>query len=275
MKTKYSAKYLRHVVLREMNKGLLFEKINQEQYDNAKKIKWPKEIKLLGTSTKVQKNKKQGVLTGIIYLAPHVESLIYGGKNICPAASPGCSMACLGRRSMRLYMQRGFNSKAWKTLLWLYRPDLFKKILIGEITKLVKRAAKLNLIPSVRLNGSSDICWEKKFPMLFKLFPDVIFYDYTKISKRVMAKLPDNYKLTFSQHESNKPMSRKLLNSGYNVAIVFSNLEEAVKEGYKNWPVYDGDITDFRPYDKSGVIGLSVKAHVKDSTGFIIKNETG
>ena len=75
----------------------------------------------------------------------------------------------------------GTNAKAWKTLLWLYCPDLFKAMLIREIGILENRARKQGLIPGVRLNGSSDVVWERSFPEVFKRFPGVTFYDYTKI----------------------------------------------------------------------------------------------
>ena len=52
-----------------------------------------KKQKLLGIDTnyKTIKNKKVGVLTGILYMAPYKLS----GKNVCPAASVGCAAACL------------------------------------------------------------------------------------------------------------------------------------------------------------------------------------
>ena len=47
---------------------------------------------LLGISNaKTSKGEDLGVLTGILYLAPHT----IGGKNLCPFASAGCAAACL------------------------------------------------------------------------------------------------------------------------------------------------------------------------------------
>lgn len=55
--------------------------------------------KLLGIDTnyKTIKNRKVGVLTGILYMAPYNLS----GKNVCPAASTGCAAACLNSRPGR------------------------------------------------------------------------------------------------------------------------------------------------------------------------------
>jgi len=53
--------------------------------------------------------------------------------------------------------------------------------------------------------------------------------------------------------------------------MVFKDHESAIKNGYLGYEVVNGDLIDFRPLDKKGIIiGLSVKGHAKDLTGFII-----
>jgi hypothetical protein len=37
---------------------------------------------ILGTSTKVEKNRRVGLLTKVVYLAPARESVAYGGRNL-------------------------------------------------------------------------------------------------------------------------------------------------------------------------------------------------
>ncbi len=93
----------------------------------------------------------------------------------------------------------------------------------------------MGVSPAIRLNGTSDIIWEKKFPELFFLFPQVIFYDYTKISKRFSSNwlLPKNYFLIFSRTEDNDPECEKLLKQGHNVAVVFGDMMPDTLGGYE------------------------------------------
>lgn len=240
---------------------------------NAQRIKFPKDLRILGTSIKVQKNKKTGALTSILYMSPHHESIQYGGRNFCPMASKGCSFACLGAKSKRLSMNVGHNSKIWKSLLWVWRPDILKDLLFREIESLRKKAYRKGLKPSVRLNGATDIIWERKIPNLFSTFPDVQFYDYTKIATR-FNNLPPNYHLTFSRSESNEKECMSILRKGFNVAVVFQDLDRAIKTGWKGYPVFNADESDYRPSDPFGIAGLSVKSHInpKKSNGFVVLN---
>lgn len=270
---------LRKFVIKEMAEAVVTGRISKGQLWKARRIKFPLFPRLLGTSTKVIKNEKENALTSIVYLAPASESVAYGGHNVCPWASKGCSMACLGINSKRLRMSTGRNSKAWKTLLFLYKRNIFEWMLFNEIKVLVQRAAKKNLKPSVRLNGTSDIAWESIFPDIFYKFPQVQFYDYTKSINRYNAflqgKLPPNYYLTFSHSEINLPEVKQVLAMGGNVAMVFKSLPKAMERGYEGFRVYNGDLTDYRPSDPIGVVvGLSIKGHAKDNgAGFIINNE--
>jgi hypothetical protein len=270
---KLRTKDIRKLVLDKMKEKFKAGLLNSSQMARAYKVKFPEEITLIGTSLKVLKNEKEDALTGIIYLAPSSESVSYGGHNICPWASKGCANACLGIRSARLRMTSGRNSKAWKTLLFVYRRDIFKSFLINEIRNLVVRAGKKNMKPSMRLNGTSDILFEAIAPELFSMFPEVQFYDYTKIENRFYAKLPQNYYLTFSRSENNEDSCKRILAKGFNVSVVFEDLQKALKIGHSGYKVINGDLTDFRPSDEKGVIvGLSIKGNAKDDSGFIVKN---
>ena len=67
----------------------------------------------------------------------------------------------------------------------------------------INRANKINFIPAIRLNGTSDIQWEnvrysvngKEFT-LFTEFPNVQLYDYTKIAN-LKKRLPKTIILLF------------------------------------------------------------------------------
>ena len=61
---------------------------------------------------------------------------------------------------------------------------------------------------------------QNKNQTIFEAFPDVEFYDYTKIGGR-KAKPDENYSLTFSRSEDNEKQVAKAMNRGQNVAVVF------------------------------------------------------
>jgi hypothetical protein len=147
------------------------------------------------------------------------------------------------------------------------RPLFFEQ-LIKEIGSLIRKAERENLIPAVRLNGTSDIQWEKiryKNQTIFGRFPDLQFYDYTKIPNR---KTPLNYDLTFSLSESNEKHARNELSRGRRVAVVFRN---ELPSTFWSVPVVDGDTSDIRFNDPDKcIVGLKAKGTAKyDDTGFV------
>jgi hypothetical protein len=147
------------------------------------------------------------------------------------------------------------------------RTEFFLKDRVGFLFQLkdeIERAIRLNkdkAIPVFRLNGTSDLPYEKYRVFeggknIFELFPDVQFYDYTKNWTRFDKVLPSNYYLTFSRSETNHDKSMELLSRGINVAWVFTKLPENF-EGYE---VINGDETDLRFLDKRGcIVGLKYK----------------
>ena len=213
-------------------------------------------MKLLGidTNAKTVKGQKKGYLTAITYLAPSDAS---GVTNTCPSASRGCRRACLftsGRGRMSNVMEARIN----KTKLFVEDQTAFMLQLKKEITAFIKKASKLNLIPCVRLNGTSDIAWEDiklDGKNIMEYFSDLQFYDYTKRLARVAAyangKLPKNYHLTFSRSENTGDETVKdILNRGVNVAVVYADELPAYDFGFVE--VINGDESDLRFRDKMG-----------------------
>ncbi len=144
-------------------------------------------------------------------------------------------------------------------------------MLIKETRALIRKAERENLIPVVRLNGSSDIPFERvrvgEYENIMAIFPDVQFYDYTKRANR--KALPTNYHLTFSLAEDNDADARTAFAHGLNVAVVF----DKVPTTFNEQRVINGDETDLRFSDPSGVIvGLKAKGKArKDMSGFVRK----
>jgi hypothetical protein len=220
----------------------------------------------IGGDPKTRKGQKMGWLTAILYLVPAGQ---LGTKNLCPWAG-ACKQACLfnqGRGKMS-NVQKG---RLRKTKLFEQDPQQFVDILASEIKKAVFWSASQGFRLSVRLNGTSDVAWEKYG--IQDRFPHVPFYDYSKgshrIEKYLAGKLPENYSLTFSRDEQNGAKAASLAKRGANVAAVF---REKLPEEWQGLPVLDGDINDLRFLDPAGhIVGLKAKGSAKkDQSGFIL-----
>lgn len=225
-------------------------------------------LKLLsvGTNAKTVKGDGEEALTAIMYLAPHDMS----GYEVCPSSSEGCRNVCLvtaGRGSMTSVQQ----ARIRKTKLFFEDNDTFIKTLLSDIQIFNTFCQDMDVQGYVRLNGTSDILWED-YGFIEK-FPDLRFYDYTKIHGRDISMYP-NYRLTFSRSENHTEEDiRSAIKQGHNVAIVFDKLPKT----YLDIPVIEGDLSDLRWEDPSGVIvGLVAKGKAKKATkeedrGFVIR----
>ena len=174
---------------------------------------------------KILKGTKYGYLTAIMHFAPFRLS----GFNVCPGATAPCIAACLntaGRGGMNKigedtnYVQE---ARKARTLFYFNETEKFMAQLVREVKSVVTLAAKHGLKPAIRLNGTSDVRWENEkvggVRNIMEMFPNVTFYDYTKLHNR--RNLPPNYTLTFSRSESNEEKALKALSNGMNVAVVF------------------------------------------------------
>jgi hypothetical protein len=238
----------------------------------------PKMILSASADAKTIKGQVHGYLTGILYLAPSDIS----GVNLCPFAGlAGCEVACLytaGRGAFSNVQLARIN----KANLFNKDRELFMLSLVYSIKKVIRDAIKQGLIPVIRLNGTSDIQWEKigltvdgiQYENIMEVFPQVQFYDYTKIPTR--SNIPTNYDLTFSYSgvESFQPVWQKALKNDElkRFAVVFSK-RDAMPTQFAGMNVIDGDSTDLRFLDKSNVIvGLYAKGKAKqDKTDFVVQ----
>jgi hypothetical protein len=159
-----------------------------------------------------------------------------------------------------------------KTKMFFENRDEFLKILRDDIKSLATKAKRINMLPAVRLNGTSDIDWTR-FDIMNQ-YPNVQFYDYTKVLNRLSKSIPHNYHLTFSKSEVNDDACISALNLGFNVAVVFNTKKgHPLPEKYMGYPVYSGDETDVRFKDPKGgfIIGLIAKGDAKkDESGFVV-----
>ena len=229
-------------------------------------------MKLLSTANpKIQKGTKLGYLSFILHLAPADLS----GKETCPKRTAGCTAACLNTAGRGGMFKKGETTnviqqaRIRKTRYFFEARDYFMMDLVADIKLGIKQAAKLGLTPVFRLNGTSDLAWEKytiNDKNIFELFPNVQFYDYTKVLGRKVAKY-SNYHLTFSAADGNDADVAKAIEQGMNVAMVFDKLPEV----YAGRAVNDADEHDLRFLDpKNTIAGLKAKGRAKkDTTGFV------
>lgn len=213
---------------------------------------------------KTKKGLGRGYLTGIMYLAPAKLS----GIEVCPKRSAGCTAACLFSAGRGRFYQVT-RQRMIKTLAWHLDKPRFIATIKESIRKVVVKARNAGLTPVIRLNGTSDILWHR-ITDIMQAYPDVQFYDYTKIAASFDSLIPANYHLTFSGSERNGTDAARVLQANGNVAVVFAGELPAEYLGYK---VINGDLTDLRFLDAKGcVVGLKAKGKAKqDSTGFVVK----
>ena len=221
---------------------------------------------LLGSSKKAEKTRCVGVLARVLNFTPGV---------FCSHASQGCLAACLGHCSGRMPMPTHALARDRRTAFYVEMTPLFIQMLTVELSQLEKEAHRQGLIPAARLNGSSDLPWETLHPELFSEFPDIHFFDYTKVPSRMERYLNDptwstNYHLTFSAQQNNHEEARNVLDQGGTVAAVFW---PELPESLWGYPVLDGDKHDARFLDQAGtIVGLKAKGKAKnDVTGFVIR----
>jgi len=226
---------------------------------------------------KIAKGLKYDHATYILHLAP---STLSGVMDTCPMASDGCKKACLNTAGRGgIYKKGEFtnviqDARIRKTKLFHSDKAEFFNQLILDIKLAQKQTARMGKKLSIRLNGTSDIVWERKrIPSgefmgmtIFEVFPDVQMYDYTKIPNR---KTPSNYHLTFSNADGNLLNVIKAITADMNVAVVFRG---ALPSTWRGLPVISGDDSDLRFLDlPNHIIGLTAKGKAKkDTSGFVV-----
>ena len=246
-------------------------------------------MKLLSLGNpKTLKGMKQGYNTYILHLAPASLS----GHNTCPKATAGCIDACLNTAGRGGMFKRGEvtntiqQARIRKTQLFFNDRDLFMSLLVKDITLAIKQSEKKGLIPVFRLNGTSDLSWEKYsvvrngvvYTNIFHAFENIQFYDYTKVLGRKVQNIK-NYHLTFSMADGNYMDCKRAVEEGMNIAVVFG-----IKKGTAmpakffnhNLQVFNGDESDLRFLDPKGcVVGLYAKGKAKKDTSGFVKYPVG
>ena len=239
-------------------------------------------MKLLSTGNpKVLKGLKEGFNTYILHLAPANLS----GYETCAKRTAGCTAACLNTAGRGGMFKKGENTntiqqaRIRKTKMFFEDRITFMNLLVKDIELAIKQSARMNLVPVIRLNGTSDLAFEKyevlrngqSYSNIFAAFPELTFYDYTKILGRKVKNI-SNYSLTFSAADGNDADVYAAIQQGYNIAVVFGIKKTLpMPETYLGLPVFNGDESDLRFLDpKNVIVGLYAKGKAKkDETGFV------
>ena len=231
---------------------------------------------IAGGNAKTVKGDGTEYLTAIMYLRPYKNTIAGKLLNTCANAEIAqCHVGCLntsGRGKQN-------NVQGWRMgkteRFWMEREG-FMMDLINDLRKFQNKCAKLGVKPCVRLNGTSDIRWENIIvdgKSVMQWYPNIQFYDYTKIANRKVSHLP-NYHLTFSYSAASDIYLRQVdiaLERGMNIAVVFRNKNKIPTE-FLGLPVVGGDADDLRFLDPNQrVVALYAKGRAKlDRTGFVV-----
>lgn len=242
-------------------------------FDLSYKYKQPK-VLLTTQNAKTIKGEDLGYKTLICYMSPHKQNTF--GRNLCPKATAGCMASCLFTAGRGRFSNVKIG-RLRKSEFFLSNKDLFMEQLVTEINKAIRNKKDKQIC--VRLNGTTDVPFENikvgKFDNIMSMFPDVQFYDYTKVFARLKKELPKNYHLTFSraETETNHKESLLALQMGFNVAVVFNVKDETeLPSTYMGFKVINGDMHDLTfLHDKNTIIGLKAKGMAKkDTSGFVV-----
>jgi len=252
-----------------------FDAIKDRDAINESLLIWkryPKKLLSINSDAKTKKGAKRGVLTGVLYEAP---ADIASRVSLCPMAQlAGCEGACLYRAG-RGRFSNVQQARIRKTLFIDQYPQKAFDVLCKNIEALVRKAERLGMTPAVRLNGTSDRDWNKwcerhNLPNIFEAFPDVQFYDYTKVLGREYR--PNhNVTLSYSARPEYQKYSDRMFNAkGFNVAVAFHG--KTLPATFKGREVINGDDTDVRFYDPENVVvGLTFKgSESNDTQGFAV-----
>jgi hypothetical protein len=225
------------------------------------------------SNPKLEKGEDLGYLSFGLHFAPATIS----GYQVCASASEGCTIACLYTSGHGRFT-RTQESRIAKTQRFFEAREAFLRDMVKDIFAALRRANRMGMVPSFRLNLTSDIRWETVrvfgYDNIMEMFPTVQFYDYTKHTNR--KNIPSNYHLTFSRSETNDNKVQEMFDAGYNVAIVFDTPKnKPLPETFKGRKVIDGRVHDLRFLDETGVwVGLSALGEgKKDSSGFVISTK--
>lgn len=213
----------------------------------------------VGQDAKTVKGEAQEYKTAILYLAP--ARVADGVHTMCSKSTIECENVCVYKTGRGRFSNVQL-ARINRTLAYIASPTQFLLDLKIDVCKFVLECKRKGYKPCVRVNGTSD--QPTLALQLAESFPEVQFYDYTKID-RPWERVRHNYHLTFSYSgDDSSLMAGAALVNGINVAVVFTG---GLPDTWRGKKVIDGDKNDLRFLDPKGVIvGLTAKGPAKKAT---------
>lgn len=233
-------------------------------------------MKLLTSNAKLSKSDGKYISLGL-QLYPHKLQLDNKIVNSCSNANKyGCYKTCVNFSGMGAY-KAVQEARINKTKLFYNDFRNFKKLLELELIQENLKAKRQNKILTVRLNTYSDINVVKFYNDLIKKYPDIIFYDYTKVIEYIyeLKKYHDrgellNYNIVYSLNVddiNNIDFIQNILDiTGIVIVLPICN-NDKVKSfdhfmskytKFKGFEIVNGDNQDIR-IEKGKIICLSFK----------------
>lgn len=212
-------------------------------------------LKLLDTSgsnTKLRKNNRD-IKLRVAGLSLMPDDALCPMRNIAECKDP-----CL-RYSGRGVFDNVIDARQAKTNLFHNDRAAFIAQLKRELVNFEKLCAKNMVEPWVRLNVISDVQWELKANgSIPQSFPNIKFFDYTKLAKR-LGNTPSNYDLMFSWSGAKKYQAQVslALKTDAPISAVFHG---PMPDTFLGRAVVNGDNSDIENIFQTGkILGLKYK----------------
>lgn len=219
---------------------------------------------------KTMKGEALGYKTLILHLNPHRQNSL--NVNLCPYAT-GCEKSCISETGNMVWLN-SVNKRSRLTESFLNNRVEFVRRMISEI----EYNASIYQNLAIRTNGTSDINFSKikvNGKNIYEHFANnksITFYNYTKDLKMMLNNKDSNHYMVFSGDNDNWFVSQRLLELGYNVALVFKDVPTEYK-GFKVVHSDDHDLIFLR--EKGTILGLKFKSiRTKNANNKQILNES-
>lgn len=234
------------------------------------------------------KTLKNGKVSDAPTLVLHLEPITFG---VCPAAG-SCAALCLNKAGNPLYLTNKLSRRQKRSHAFQYHRDAFLRLVVADAGRYRAKG-----YVGMRLNGTSDIAWERETvtldphlisyigrrvpgfrvasPGTYTMIEVMVAmgyqpYDYTKrVDRDWVTCAAHGYHLTLSwggKHD--ETIFEVAERHGLNVAAPVYGirksqaLPETITHAGAVYPVLDGDTTDFRIDDPAGqvhIVGLRLK----------------
>ena len=190
-----------------------------------------------GDIVKTSHNGVQTVYEQVTQYHAADESSGIPGLNLCPFSTPQCRKHCLGHTSGRMVMDNSRAAQQSRTEFMYDHPLLYQVKLYDECRRHAIRIHKNGKLMVLRLNGTSDIPWEKSPHLLDALRQAGVdeFQDYTKWDKQRRG-TPDDYYIAQSVTEDDDPRDVPAL------AVAIVPRVDKLPDTWFGRPVIDGDL---------------------------------